>query len=75
VFFALQRLGLLGNTDADPRSDKEVLDSLRASLPIEAESLAVLFAVRALCQTSPATAHEEVTEAARWAQRAVLTAL
>jgi hypothetical protein len=74
VFFCLQRLGFLGERE-EPQTERELLGVLRESLPIEAEALAVIFALRALCQTHPATAHEEVQEALKWAMRAVLSPL
>jgi hypothetical protein len=74
VFFSLQRLGFLDGL-TEPRSDREMMEVLRESLPIEAEALAVIFALRACCQSHPASAHQEVEEALKWAQRAVLSPL
>jgi hypothetical protein len=73
VFFSLQKLGFIEKSE--PHNERELLEVLRESLPLEAESLAVIFALRACCQSCPFAAQQEVTEAMRWATRAVLSPL
>jgi hypothetical protein len=73
VFFSLQRLGFLET--GEPQSEREMMEVLRETMPIEAEALATIFCLRAMCQTHPATAYEEAQEALKWATRAVLSPL
>lgn len=59
----------------EPQTERGLLELLRTALPIEPEAIALIFAVRSLCQSRPEIAMQEAQEALRWAERSVLSPL
>jgi hypothetical protein len=71
----MERLRIANGHKREPQNDREVLERIRAALPVDDTSLALIYTIRALESSHLPEALEEIQHACRWAGRAVLSPL